>query len=254
MKKISIIIMFLLLVMILATGIIGCDGRTSPPPVTTDTVMPGAEASSLIPTQNNTFDVGSLAKQWNDGWFGGTLTVATMSTTTGTFTTLTATNLRATTANFTTIGTYGGGLTIAGATINTATIASPAISSPTITGTGTIIATSANVSTLGTVSDALTITATVFAGNPNFTGTPTFANQASGISSNFTAGSGTGVVVTHGLASTPTRIYLSYAGDPGATAPALYPSSVNGTSFTVSVSANITNGCQVYWLAYIADE
>lgn len=114
----------------------------------------------------------------------------------------------------------------------------------------------------GTNEDAEITSATISGGtassftlsSPTISGTPVVANRASGISSNFTAGSGAGVVVTHGMSGTPTRIFLTYAGDPGASAPAMYASSINGTAFTISLSANITNGCQAYWLALIADE
>jgi len=113
----------------------------------------------------------------------------------------------------------------------------------------------------GTNGDVEITTATISGGtassftltSPTISGTAVVANRDSGISDNLTAGSGAGVVVNHGLGSTPTRIWLSWAADPGGDQ-TLYPSSVNSTSFTINPSDNVTNGVQVYWLAMIADE
>lgn len=90
----------------------------------------------------------------------------------------------------------------------------------------------------------------------SFTGTPTFANHASG-SANITASS-TSLSITHGLASTPTRVFLSWGRNTGtsagSTALNTFSWTANATSITVTaaVSTNMTAAC--YWLAYIADE
>jgi hypothetical protein len=225
MKRITSIFLTLLLIAIMAVGAISCEGGVITPVPQPTGPVPGAEASSLIPTANNTFDIGSLTKQWNDAWFGGTMTAATAALTT------------------VTVGGYtmtfpGSAQTLVGRT-TTDTLTNKTLTAPTITGTVTI-------------ADFISTNATLT--SPAINGTPVFSNHASGVSGNFTAGSATGVTITHGMASTPTRIYLTYAGDPGASPPALYPSSIGAATFTVSVSSNITNGVQVSWLAFIADE
>ena len=47
---------------------------------------------AIVPDGDNTRDIGSAALSYNDGWFDGTLTVATATITTGTITTLTSTS------------------------------------------------------------------------------------------------------------------------------------------------------------------
>lgn len=134
------------------------------------------------------------------------------------------------------------------------------LTTPTVSGTTTIndlvsanaTLTAPSISGTTAINDLTSSNAT-FA-SPTITGTSVVSNRASGASGNFTAGSGAGVIVTHGMSGTPTRIWLNYDAAPGGTPPAIYATSINGTAFTISLSANITNSVKVYWLAYILDE
>jgi len=182
-------------------------------------------------------------------------TITTLGSTTGTIA-----NLTSTTANITNLGP------------NTSlTIAGPTITSPTITGTGTITATTANITNIGpsttltivgptitgpaitgtsTIGNGMTITTPAIT-SPTITGTSIVANRQSGLSGNLTGGLAS-VVVTHGMTGTPTRIFLTFAANPGVTTVPLYSSSINSTMFTIT--ANTTESVKVYWLALVADE
>jgi len=94
--------------------------------------------------------------------------------------------------------------------------------------------------------------------SPNISGTPVVSNHASGNQS--VAASSTTTTVTHGLGSTPTRVYLQVNDGTLGTASSstgynhLYWSGANSTSFVINsmVATNSTVG--VNWLAYISDE
>jgi hypothetical protein len=141
------------------------------------------------------------------------------------------------------------------------TLTNKTLTSPTITGTGAVTASSANFSTLGTVSGTLAITASsltgTISGSPAFSGTPTFANQASGTVS-LTGGSANWSV-THGLASAPTRVFITLAGVPGtatdaAAANGVYAGALGVTTFYIYPQITTNATVSAYWLAYIADE
>ena len=93
--------------------------------------------------------------------------------------------------------------------------------------------------------------------SPTITGTSVVSNRASGNAT--LAASGTSVVVTHGLAGTPTRVLLGINGALGTASSAtgmnqIYWSGANSTSFVINalVATNATAG--INWLAMLADE
>ncbi len=206
--------LFTTLVLLLALVLPSCN-PVSPPP--------GIEPSSLIPAASNTYDVGKSGLLWRDVWVyrylrnsaGDNLSLPT-----------------------------GANTTLVGLT-NTQTLTNKTLTSPTIN--------AAMINGTVTIATGCSLT-TPSISSPTVTGTSIVSNHQSGISSNLTAGSGTGVIVAHGMSGTPTRIFLSWAGDPGASAPGLYSSSIDSTNFTISLSANVTNSVCVYWLVFIADE
>jgi hypothetical protein len=222
--------MALTILLIISLLAIGCGPGVTPPPpqpsppATTILPPPGAEPSSLLPTSNNTYDVGSNAKRWRD-LFVGRNTIFTNNVTGGTFL--------------------------------SSTLTSPTITSPTITGTGTVVLTTANITTISQNAGTLNIGSPTIT-TPTVSGTPVFSNHQSGTVS-FTAGS-INATVTHGMSGTPTRIFLTVkdgvlgiAGDATA-ANSIYWSSANSTAFWVNSSVATNTTRSIDWLAFIADE
>ncbi len=66
-----------------------------------------------------------------------------------------------------------------------------------------------------------------------------------------TAGNGS-VVVSHGLATTPTRVFVTMSSNPGV-ATSVYTTSVGATSFTIAVSTNVTNSTTFDWRAIVGE-
>ena len=220
-------------------------------------IVPGAEPSSLIPSANNTFAIGKSTKVWSALYVANAVYVAgytqtfpsSTQTLVGRTTTDTLTNKTLTTPTITSP-------TVTGTVSGNATYTGPVLTFPvmtTISRSGTLTLPTGTDTLVGrATTDTLTNKSLT---SPVITGTSVVSNRASGISDNISTESATtGVVVTHGMSGTPTRIWLSYAGSPGTNDYSLYPSSINGTAFTIKTSANITNVPQIYWLAYILDE
>ncbi len=65
------------------------------------------------------------------------------------------------------------------------------------------------------------------------------------------AGNGS-VVVTHGLVSIPTRVFVTMSSNPGV-ATSVYTTSVGATSFTIAVSTNVTNSTTFDWRAIVGE-
>jgi len=173
-----------------------------------------------MPSANASFDIGRLnAKEWRSLCISNNMTAAGYKMT---FPSSNQTIVGRTTTD----------------TMTNKTLTSPTINAATITGTVTV----ANGATLTT--PVLT--------SPTLTGTMVNPNVAMG-SSNITASNGA-VIVTHGMSGTPTRIQLTYAGNPGNNTSTLYWGTANATNFTISVTANVTSNVAVGWVAWILGE
>jgi len=244
-KKRNAIFMSLMAVVLLVMLAVSCvpEAAPQPPPGVT---QPGEAAQPPAPVTlvKANWSGGDLDYTKTDGTLilgldgtNGDAEITSATITGGTATALTITTLTAPTVSGTT-------------TINDLVSSNATLTAPTVSGTTAINdLTSSNI----TVTGGAISGATISVASPTITGTSVVANRASGASDNLTAGSGAGVVVTHGMSGTPTRIFLSWAADEGGDL-SLYPSSINATYFTINPSANVTNGVKVYWLALIADE
>lgn len=73
-------------------------------------------------------------------------------------------------------------------------------------------------------------------------------------SSSATIASGTTVVVTHGLAATPTRIYLTMGSTGWGTAAKMWKSSVGSTTFTINIDASAGQSVTIDWIAYVGEQ
>lgn len=173
--------------------------------------------------------------------------ITTATITAGTATALTITTLTAPTISGTTdiddltadnVSITGGtmsGVTITAASIsNNGTITFPADTTDTLVGRAT--------------TDTLTNKSLT---SPTITGTMVNANVAMG-TANVSAGEGA-ASVTHGMASTPTLVLVSWAGDTGDDY-YIYWASANATTINFATSANITANTAFVWTAWIAGE
>jgi hypothetical protein len=157
----------------------------------------------------------------------------TMMTLDGTTEGITITNLL--TANQTITGGTISGVTITTASIsNNGTLTLPKDTTDTIVGRAT--------------TDTLTNKSLT---SPTITDTMVNANVAMG-TANVSAGEAA-KSVTHGLASTPTLVMVSWSGDTGDDY-YIYWSSANATTINFATSANITNNTAFTWVAWIAGE
>ena len=125
----------------------------------------------------------------------------------------------------------------------------------TANGTANITMPSGNV-TLSSLTGTDTLTnKTLTSANlttPNIHGTPTRTNVAMGTVQ--IESTSTSATVTHGLASTPTLILLTFATSPGDNQSVLYWGNAGVTTFTANVASNTTAAANITWQAFIAAE
>lgn len=142
-------------------------------------IAPGAEPSSVIPTRDNTYDLGRSNRQWNDLYLYGYIYTAN--------------------------------------------------------GTAHVTLPSGNVTLLSTAAASRD-------------------NVAMGTVEIQTDSASTPITVSHGLGSTATLVYLTYADDPGNNTAMPYWQSANTTCFYIYTTDNASNTANLTWQAFIAGE
>lgn len=192
-------------------------------------------STGLIPSGNSTL-LGNTANRFNNPFFAGTTTMASATATTSTVTTAITTTENVTTLNATTVGSTGlipsGNTTLLGNTANR-------WYDPFFAGTTT----------------AATVAATTMSGNPNFSGTPTFANHSVGAVT-FTSPN-IASAIAHGMDGTPTIVFFSWGSNPysgNVTKQAAYFVSANSTILNIALANADNVSVTVNWLAFIANE
>lgn len=190
---------------------------------------PEAQPSSLIPTANNTYDIGTSTKMWQDIKACGNIT--------GDGTTQPTIVSPVMSGTWTGAPTFSGGVTL---------------TSPTLTGATVTTGTSTNLTiTDGVLAGTMTGTGTV-SGNVTFSNVPKFMNHACGIAS--VSDNATSATFAHGMASTPTIVLLTWNGDPESD-PTLWWSATS-ENITATLSTALTGGSSVNisWSAYIIND
>jgi hypothetical protein len=218
-------------------GNLTVNGNTTLGDATSDTIAAtGRFTTDLVPSTDNTRDLGSAANSWRNLFIDGTATIATLNVTTIDTTNLEVTNIKAkdgTTAI--TLADSTGVATISAAPVMTALTASQAVFtnaskvlvSNAITGTGNVVmSTSPTLTTpaLGTPSAAVLTNATglpistgvsgLGTGIATFLATPSSANLASAVTGETGSGAlvfGTSPTLTSPALGTPSAAVLTNA-------------------------------------------
>lgn len=195
-------------------------GTPAPPAESTVYTPPGAYPSSLIPTANNSYDIGTSSRQWRSLYLSQNI-----------FTNTGTANLTLPTSTDTLVGRATTD------TLTNKTLTSPTINTATVTGTVT-----ANSSTM----TSPTIS------SPTISGTMVNANVEMG-SANITAGNAATSAISHSLGSTPTIMIATWQADPGGDG-SLFISSANSTHIVIGATANSSNNCAIDYVLWIAGE